>query len=93
MLPNGQGRTLCSCKMCIDPLVDHVLTGKQHTGSIRGHNHLMDVLAPPVVMCLCTVLRYVSLALPVHSLVWYLCTVLVVPGLSRKGVTPNGPSI
>jgi len=35
----------CSCKMCIDPLGDHVLTCKQHTGSIRGHNHLMDVVA------------------------------------------------
>ena len=33
--------------MCIDPLGDHVLTCKQHTGSIRGHNqlHLMDVVA------------------------------------------------
>jgi len=30
--------------MCIDPLGDHVLTCKQHTGSIRGHNHLMDVV-------------------------------------------------
>jgi len=40
-----QSRTLCSCKMCIDPLGDHVLTCKQHTGSIRGHNHLMDVVA------------------------------------------------
>jgi len=38
-------RTLCSCKMCIDPLGDHVLTCKQHTGSICGHNHLMDVVA------------------------------------------------
>ena len=25
--------------MCIDPLGDHVLTCKQHTGSIRSHNH------------------------------------------------------
>ena len=24
---------------------DHVLTCKQHTGSNRGHNHLMDVVA------------------------------------------------
>jgi len=24
---------------------DRVLTCKQHTGSIHGHNHLMDVLA------------------------------------------------
>ena len=24
---------------------DHVLTCKQHTGSIHGHNHLMDVVA------------------------------------------------
>ena len=31
--------------MCIDPLGDHVLTCKQPTGSIRGHNCLMDVLA------------------------------------------------
>jgi len=31
--------------MGIDPLGDHVLTCKQHTGSIRGHNHLMDVVA------------------------------------------------
>jgi len=31
--------------MCIDPLGDHVLTCKQHTGSIRGHNYLMDVVA------------------------------------------------
>jgi len=31
--------------MSIDPLGDHVLTCKQNTGSIRGHNHLMDVVA------------------------------------------------
>ena len=31
--------------MGIDPLGDHVITYKQHTGSICGHNHLMDVLA------------------------------------------------
>jgi len=31
--------------MGIDPLGDHVLTCKQHTGSIHGHNHLMDVVA------------------------------------------------
>jgi len=31
--------------MGIDPLGDHVLTCKQHPGSIRGHNHLMDALA------------------------------------------------
>ena len=31
--------------MCIDPLGDHVLTCKQHTGSIHGHNDLMDVVA------------------------------------------------
>jgi hypothetical protein len=31
--------------MCIDPLGDHVLCCKQQTGSICGHNHLMDVLA------------------------------------------------
>ena len=45
MLVHAHSRTLCSCKMCIDPLGDHVLTCKQHTGSIRGHNHLMDVVA------------------------------------------------
>ena len=31
--------------MGIDPFGDHALTCKQHTGSIRGHNHLMDVVA------------------------------------------------
>jgi len=31
--------------MRIDPLGDHVLICKQHTGSICGHNHLMDVMA------------------------------------------------
>jgi len=31
--------------MHIDPLGDHVLCCKQYTGSIRGHNYLMDVLA------------------------------------------------
>jgi len=31
--------------MGINPLGDHVLTSKQHTGSICGHNHLMDVVA------------------------------------------------
>ena len=45
MLAHAHSRTLCSCKMCIDPLGDHVLTCKQHTGSIRGRNHLMDVVA------------------------------------------------
>ena len=45
MLAHAQGRTKCSCNMCIDPLGDHVLCCKQHTGSIHGHNHLMDVLA------------------------------------------------
>ena len=45
MLAHAHIRTLCSCKMCINPLGDHVLTCKQHTGSIRGHNHLMDVVA------------------------------------------------
>ena len=45
MLAHAQGRTKRSCKMCIDSLGDHVLCCKQHTGSIRGHNHLMDVLA------------------------------------------------
>jgi len=41
---HAHSRTLCSCKMYIDPLGDHVLTCKQNTGSIRGHNHLMDVV-------------------------------------------------
>ena len=45
MLAHAHSRTLCSCKMCIDPLGDHVLTCKQHTGCIRGHNHLMDMVA------------------------------------------------
>jgi len=45
MLAHAQSCTLCSCKMGINPLGDHVLTCKQHTGSIRGHNHLMDVVA------------------------------------------------
>ena len=45
MLARAHSRTFCSCKMCIDPLGDHVLTCKQHTGSIRGHNHLMDAVA------------------------------------------------
>ena len=45
ILAHAHSRTLCSCKMCIDPLCDHVLTCKRHTGSIRGHNHLMDVVA------------------------------------------------
>ena len=48
MLAHAQGRTLCSCKMCVDPLSDHVLTCKQHRGSIRGHNHLMDVFAASI---------------------------------------------
>ena len=45
MLAHAHSRTLCSCKMCIDPLGDHVLTCKQHTGSICGHKNLMDVVA------------------------------------------------
>ena len=45
MLVHAHSRTLCSCQMYIDPLGDYVLTCKQHTGSIRGHNHLMDVVA------------------------------------------------
>jgi len=45
MLARAHSRTLCSCKMCIDPLGDHVLTCKQHTGSIHSHNHLMNVVA------------------------------------------------
>jgi len=31
--------------MCINPFGDHVLTCHHHTGSIRGHNHLMDVVS------------------------------------------------
>jgi len=45
MLAHAHSRTLCSCKMCINPFGDHVLTCKQYTGSIRGHNYLMDVVA------------------------------------------------
>jgi len=45
MLALAHSRTLCSCKMGIDPLGDYVLTCRQHTGSIRGHNHLMGVVA------------------------------------------------
>jgi len=47
MLAHAQSRTICSCKMGIDPLGDHVLICKQHAGSICGHNHLMpsDVVA------------------------------------------------
>jgi len=45
MLDHAHSRTLCSCKMCINPLGDHVRTCKQHTGSIRGHNDLIDVVA------------------------------------------------
>jgi len=45
MLAHAHSRMICSCKMCINPVGDHVLTCKQHTGSIRSHNHLMDVVA------------------------------------------------
>jgi len=45
LLAHAHNHSLCSCKMCIDPLGDHVLTCKQHTGAIRGHYHLMDVVA------------------------------------------------
>jgi len=45
MPAHAHSRMLCSCKMCIDPLGDHVLTCKKHTGSICGHNRLMDVVA------------------------------------------------
>jgi len=45
MLAHAHSRTLCSCKMCIDPLGDYVLTCKQYTGSVPGHNHIMDVVA------------------------------------------------
>jgi len=44
MLAYAHSRTFCSCKMCIDPLGDLVLTCNQHTGSICGHNHFMDVV-------------------------------------------------
>ena len=57
MLAQAQGRTKCSCKMCIDPLGDHFLCYKQHTGSICGDNHLMDVL---------TMLARASNLCPVH---------------------------
>jgi len=68
MLAHAQGRTLYFCKMCIDPLGVHVPSCKQHTGSNCGHNHLMNVMAPPVVICLCAVLRNPILALPAYSL-------------------------
>jgi len=42
MRAHAHSRTLCSCKMYIDPLGDHVLTCKQHTGSICSYNHLMS---------------------------------------------------
>jgi len=45
MLAHAHSRTLCSCKMCIDPLGDHVLTCKQHTDSIYGHNHVVASLS------------------------------------------------
>jgi len=45
MLAHAHSCTLCSSRMCIDPFGDHVPTCKQYTGSIRGHNHLMDVVA------------------------------------------------
>jgi len=37
MLAHAHSRTLCSCKMGIDPLGDLVLTSKKHTGYIRVH--------------------------------------------------------
>ena len=45
MLAHAEARTKCACKISIDPWGGHVLTCKKHTGSIRGHNHFMDVLA------------------------------------------------
>ena len=57
MHAHAYSRTLFSCKMCIDPLGDHVLTCKQHAGSIHGHNPHMDVVAslsrdrPRSVLC------------------------------------------
>jgi len=50
MLAHAQCRTLCSCKMGIHPLGDHVITCKQHTGSIRGHNHLMDIVIHEMIV-------------------------------------------
>jgi len=45
LLAHIQALTECACKIRIDPLGDHVLICKKHTGSIRGHNHLLEVLA------------------------------------------------
>jgi len=45
MLAHDHSCTLCSCKMCINPLGDHVLTCKQHTGSTRSHNDLIQIVA------------------------------------------------
>ena len=47
LLAHAKARTKpeCAYKISINPLGDHVLTCKKHTGSIRGHNHHMDVLA------------------------------------------------
>jgi len=45
MLARAQTRTTYACKIRNSPLGDHLLTCKKHTGSIRGHNHFMDVLA------------------------------------------------
>jgi len=47
MLAHDHSCTLCSCKMCINPLGDHVLTCKQHTGSTRSHNDLLYILWHP----------------------------------------------
>jgi len=39
-------RTQCVCqKFVLDQYGDHVLTGKKHTGTIAGHDHVMNVSA------------------------------------------------
>ena len=42
MLAHAEARTKCACKISIDPLDDHVLPCKKHSGSIRGHS--LDVM-------------------------------------------------
>jgi len=49
MLAHTEARTKRACRISIDPLCDHVLTCQKHTGSIRGHTHLM---APPALASL-----------------------------------------
>jgi len=39
-------RTQCACKdFVLDQYGDHVLTCKEHTGAIAGHDHVMNVTA------------------------------------------------